>query len=195
MKGRDKQNRLHLIGSECQADGLGAAGTFFGQGLRKASSISLHFAGLFFSFLIVSGGCITFVLFKSCPTVQKPHKEGYVPARTQIRGSDSSFYVAARSDATCVQIAAAYFASTCRRINDRALRRLRPNGAFNTADKLCPLLFLCRDGVWGSWSPPRDLLTPGELRHWDGMHRPAVVPWEAARESLHKTDLFQRKVL
>lgn len=32
-----------------------------------------------------------------------------------------------------MQIAAAYFASTCRRINDCALRRLRPHGAFNTA--------------------------------------------------------------
>lgn len=75
VKGRDKQNRVRLIGSEHRADGLGAAGTFFGQGLMKASSISLHFAGFFVSFLIVSGGCITFVLFKSCPRVQSPIKK------------------------------------------------------------------------------------------------------------------------
>lgn len=128
-------------------------------------------------FLISRYICVAFLLCRS-PMKRVIH---------QTRGADSSF--SSRSDAMHVQIAAAYFASTCRcvNINEHAPCSLQPNCAFSGANgfALC-----CSSAVmgFGAWGHPRDPQTPGELR--DGMHRAVVVPWEAARESLHNTDWF-----
>lgn len=132
----------------------------------KAGSSSLHFVQVVSRFSFCFWGCVVFLLFKSCPTVQRPHNEGCRPVRTQSWGSDSSFYPAARSDATRVPIAAVYFASTCRCLNERALGSLQPNCAFNGTGCFALCCFSAAmesgaHGALGGHENPRGALAPG----------------------------------
>lgn len=93
-----------------------------------------------------------------------------------------------------VQIAAVYFASTCQCTNERALCSVQPNCAFNGPESfaLCCFSAVTEFGARGApegHANPRGALAPG----WGAPE--VVVPCEAGRESLHKTDLFLRKVL